>query len=981
MKTVRIVVILLIIQAAAFAQLANTPWPMFRHDLRHTALSAYHDPASTAELKCNVSGGAILSSCAVGSGGVVYVGVSSSLYAINGTTGATSWTCGIGSSTRSSPAIASDGTIYIGSNSDYLYAINPSTHAVKWSYNTGGDVSGSPAIATDGTVYIGSRSGILYALNANGTKKWQRTLSDMHMTSPAVGPDGVVYVGGGSLYAINSNNTEKWHYSAGTSILTSPAVSSDGTKVYFGCGDGNLYCLNTSNGSVAWLYPVCYKAGNTPSSPAIGPDGSIYVGSNWGTFYCISSDGSEVWRYETGADIRSSPAVNADGTVFFGTMDNFLYALNSNGTLKWRYLTKGSIFSSPAIDGEGDVWIPSWDGYVYGNLNHTPPAATPPTGLTATVLSDTSVRLNWADNATDEYGYYIYRRQPGHPYALVNSGPANAVMWTDTGLSSGTAYYYQVAAYQQGGFSYSNEAEATTTGLEVPTNVTATQAPGVGISVSWADNSLQETGHKIERMAGNLARFREIATVGTDVTSFTDTSVNPATDYYYRVRTFNLSGNSSPSDEAWCASEGRDFSEISTVSTTRKQMALTFDAGTESVKTSILDTLRAYNVRCTFFTTGLIATATPDFWIQATNDGHQVCNHTWDHPDLRYISDDQIRWELAAAEEEIYSITGNHCRPLFRAPYGARNSHVLQVAEEQGYRHVFWTADTGDAGWLAPTSEIISRALAAAQNGAIILMHCTLDTTAAAVQTIVPTLLSQGYDLVTVSELIAPLQVTSPPEAFCAPKALMSIPIEPAHASLKTVFSGQPLNPRLTQWLNETQSWQTFNQFSPGLFGPISPDYGYYYSYDSALTFKINGSTQITPRHIMLPHACLSSPAKTIIGYPFLTSQAWSNCSIYNPNATEPKTRTIEDAKAAGWIQSRLMGWDSATGSFITVGLPRDFPRRTIVEPWHGYWMTSYANDLQLIIPPPYAEYGSMGVWKYGGGRLLPAIAICCAAA
>ncbi|HET6455586.1 MAG TPA: PQQ-binding-like beta-propeller repeat protein, partial [Armatimonadota bacterium] len=905
MKTARIVLLLILsIQVAAYSQLANTAWPMFRHDLRHTALSPYHDPTSTNALKINVNGGSILSSCAIGTGGVVYVGAGSYLYSIS-SSGGINWSYPIGS-TRSSPAIATDGTIYVGSNDYKLYAINPNG-TKKWSYSTGGVVSGSPAVASDGTVYIGSRSGILYALNPNGSKKWQRTLSNMHMTSPAVGPDGTIYVGGGSLYAINPNNTEKWHYSPGTSILTSPAVNSDGTRVYFGCGDGNLYCLNSSDGSVAWFYPVCYKAGSTPSSPAIGPDGSILVGSNWGTFYCIAPDGTETWRYETRSDVRSSPAVNADGTVFFGTMDGFLYALNSNGTLKWRYLTKGSIFSSPAIDAEGDAWIPSWDGYVYGNLNHTPAAATPPSGLTATLVSDSDVRLDWADNSSDEYGFSIYRKQPGQEYALLDSVGAGVTTYTDPGLASGTTFYYQVAAYQEGGFSYSNEVSIKTPGLEVPTDCAAVQVPGVGISLSWSDNATQELGYKIERKAGNLALFREIATVGENGMSFTDPSVNPATDYYYRIRAFNMSGHSSYSNEAWCASEGRNFDEISTVSTTRPQIALTFDAGTESVKYSILDTLRQYNVRSTFFVTGLIAQATPDFWVQATLDGHEVCNHTWDHPDLRYISDDQIRWEFAAAEEMIYGITGNHCRPLFRAPYGARNSHVLQIAAEEGYRHVFWTADTGDAGWLAPTQEIIDRALAAAQNGAIILFHCTLDTTATAIQTIVPTLLSQGYELVTVPELDAPLQITSPTEAIFGNRSLMSVPIEPAHPAPLQVFRGAPIDGYLIQWDNESQSSVAYDAFDPVGFGGISPDYGMWITSSTSLgPVKVCGSTQTTARHIMLPHAYLASAGWTIIGYPFQTAQQWSNCFIYNPNATPPQTRSIADARDAGWISSVL---------------------------------------------------------------------------
>ena len=386
--------------------------------------------------------------------------------------------------------------------------------------------------------------------------------------------------------------------------------------------------------------------------------------------------------------------------------------------------------------------------------------------------------------------------------------------------------------------------------------------------------------------------------------------------------------------------------------TTRKQMALTFDAGTQAVKTGILDILQTYNVRCTFFVTGQIAELTPDYWQRATREGHQVCNHTYDHPDLRYITDDQIRQEMAMAEEIIYGITGNHARPLFRAPYGARNDHVLQICAEEGYQHVFWTQDTGDAGY-ATVQEIIDAALGAAQDGAVILSHCTMPNTETAMQTIVPTLLAQGYELVTVSELIAPLAVTSPPEAVFGFKSLVSVPIEPAYAGPLTVFRGAQLNNKLIGWDNETQSWRSYSMFNPGAFGPIAADYSYWFDSASPATIKVMGSTQTTPRHIMLPHAYTSSQAWTLIGYPFLTAQSWGNCSIYNPYASEPKTRSIADARTAGWIRSSMIGWDSTRQSFVTVGIPRDFPQKTVIEPWHGYYLKSYADDLQLIIPPP----------------------------
>jgi outer membrane protein assembly factor BamB len=75
------------------------------------------------------------------------------------------------------------------------------------------------------------------------------------------------------------------------------------------------------------------------SSPAIGSDGTVYVGSYDNFQHAIHSNGALKWKYQTRNSVRSSPAIASDGTVFVGSMVNFLYKIHSNGTLKWRYQT------------------------------------------------------------------------------------------------------------------------------------------------------------------------------------------------------------------------------------------------------------------------------------------------------------------------------------------------------------------------------------------------------------------------------------------------------------------------------------------------------------------------------------------------------------------------------------------------------------------------------------------------------------------
>jgi|GEM_PF-3302838 len=109
------------------------------------------------------------------------------------------------------------------------------------------------------------------------------------------------------------------------------------------------------------------------SSPAIAPDGTIYVGSNDHNIYAINPDGTLKWNYTTGDTIYSSPAIGSDGTIYIGSMwaDRKVYAINPDGTLKWSYTTISDVSSSPAIDpSSGVIYVaasydPSWNGRMY----------------------------------------------------------------------------------------------------------------------------------------------------------------------------------------------------------------------------------------------------------------------------------------------------------------------------------------------------------------------------------------------------------------------------------------------------------------------------------------------------------------------------------------------------------------------------------------------------------------------------------------
>ncbi len=143
----------------------------------------------------------------------------------------------------------------------------------------------------------------------------------------------------------NDTGRLKWSFTTGDMVQSSPAVGPDRT-VYVGSNDHKLYAIDR-HGKQRWSFTT---GAAVKSSPAIA-NGTIYVGSDDFKFYAISSDGTAQWSFATGSFLAfSSPAVGADGTIYVGSEDHNLYAINPDGTEKWSFTTGGAVESSPALD-------------------------------------------------------------------------------------------------------------------------------------------------------------------------------------------------------------------------------------------------------------------------------------------------------------------------------------------------------------------------------------------------------------------------------------------------------------------------------------------------------------------------------------------------------------------------------------------------------------------------------------------------------
>ena len=138
-----------------------------------------------------------------------------------------------------------------------------------------------------------------------------------------------------------------------------------------------LYAINP-NGTLKWVTDLF---GHVKSSPAIGSDGTIYVGSDKEDVFALDpDDGTIIWQYPTRGPVKSSPAIAADGTIYIGSNDASLYALNPDGTVKFRFIAKGSVNSSPAITADGTVYFASEANHptsLYALVGSSPLAETP----------------------------------------------------------------------------------------------------------------------------------------------------------------------------------------------------------------------------------------------------------------------------------------------------------------------------------------------------------------------------------------------------------------------------------------------------------------------------------------------------------------------------------------------------------------------------------------------------------------------------
>lgn len=189
------------------------------------------------------------------------------------------------------------------------------------------------------------------------------------------------------------------------------------------------------------------------------------------------------------------------------------------------------------------------------------------------------------------------------------------------------------------------------------------------------------------------------------------------------------------------------------VDTEKKCVALTFDAawGNEDTQ-DLIDTLKKYNAKATFFLVGSWVDKYPESVKALSDAGHSIQNHSNSHPNLPQLSAEGIKKEITLCNEKIQKIT-KKCPTLIRPPYGDYSNNVINCVNDLGMYTIQWDVDSLDWKDLS-ADEIYNRVVNKVQNGSIVLFHNAALNTPEALGRILETLSKKGYKFVTVEDLI-----------------------------------------------------------------------------------------------------------------------------------------------------------------------------------------------------------------------------------
>lgn len=184
--------------------------------------------------------------------------------------------------------------------------------------------------------------------------------------------------------------------------------------------------------------------------------------------------------------------------------------------------------------------------------------------------------------------------------------------------------------------------------------------------------------------------------------------------------------------------------------------ALTFDMGEKAAGSTalVLDTLKQNGVHAIFMLTGQWAEANPALVRRIVAEGHEVGDHSYDHPDFTKLSEAEMFSQLDRTEAVVRSIAGVSLKPYFRPPFGAYDDRVRATLAKRGYHMLYWSLDSADWRNEFTVEDVIARVTSKAGAGDIVVFHGYAEKTARALPVVLQRLKARGLCLRTLSDVL-----------------------------------------------------------------------------------------------------------------------------------------------------------------------------------------------------------------------------------
>jgi outer membrane protein assembly factor BamB len=353
------------------------------------------DPASPNAPKWHFSTGGIVKSSPTlsGDGKTLYVGSEDgSVYAINTANGQKVWSVSLGGTIDASPLLTSDGSaVIVPTVSGTIYSLKTSDGSTLWTYPYQGAITGSLTLSSDNTtVYAAESNGTMYGIPVNGPSGSSGVtpfyLNLAPTSTPSIDPNGNIYVAtsDGALTSFapaSSAPRPGWPYlvPSHNQVLASPAFYNG--QAIFGDTGGLIRAVNQSNGQQTWQFPQTGTIGAIQSSAAITKGNNrLYVGSSDGFVYELDMQGNLIAKRNTSAPVISSPAVAPDGSVWVASENGNVY--------RFKDVPPPTVPSTPT---PGPSPTPTATSQV--STTTTPTSGTPTATTTSSALVPLSISL------------------------------------------------------------------------------------------------------------------------------------------------------------------------------------------------------------------------------------------------------------------------------------------------------------------------------------------------------------------------------------------------------------------------------------------------------------------------------------------------------------------------------------------------------------------------------------------------------------